>query len=246
MRSDKTRDLVLSARNQCSTEVLLKMPLSFNNRFLKFSSCYPFLPTVHCGWHFPVCQAILVLKSYYSHSKYQKMKKTLLALTLVQIGYCAFPQNSSNNRSSENGWASAAPSVRSSKHSSTAAADVAIARAVKNFKETFKNVRNEKWYSMQEGYRANFTLNGIRYRLDYDKNGRWMHTIKYYDEKKLPAEVRRLVASSYLDYNVRSVEEIEVQRTPLFYVIHLEGEKEWINIKVAEYEIYEIEKIKKS
>jgi len=62
----------------------------------------------------------------------------------------------------------------------------------------------------------------------------------------LPIEVRRLVASSYLDYSIRTVEEIEAPHNILFYVIHLEGETNWINIKVSDYEINELEKIKKS
>jgi len=59
-------------------------------------------------------------------------------------------------------------------------------------------------------------------------------------------EVRRLVVSSYLDYSIRTVEEIEAPHDLKFYVIHLEGEKDWINIKVSDNEINELEKIKKS
>jgi hypothetical protein len=47
------------------------------------------------------------------------------------------------------------------------------------------------------------------------------------------------------------VEEIEAPHDVKFYVIHLEGETEWINIKVSDNEtsgseIIELEKIKKS
>ena len=67
-------------------------------------------------------------------------------------------------------------------------------------------VRDAGW--IQGGYRANFTLKGIYYRLDYDKKGNWLHTIKYYDVRKLPTEVRRLVVSTYLDYTITKIEEI--------------------------------------
>jgi len=118
--------------------------------------------------------------------------------------------------------------------------------AVRHFKNKFKTATDEKWYEMPDGYRVNFTIKDIRCRLDYDEDGKWLHSIKYYDEKKLPIEVRRLVVSNYLDYSIRTVEEIEAPHNILFYVIHLEGETDWINIKVSDYEINELEKIKKS
>jgi hypothetical protein len=168
------------------------------------------------------------------------MKKILSALVLLIIGNCAFPQSLKNSVPSENPEVSPAVSV------SENTAPAAMSKAVRNFNKIFKNVTDAKWYEMPDGYRANFTAKGVRCRLDYDKNGNWLHTIRYYDEKKLPVEVRRLVASNYLDYSVRTVEEIEAPRNTIFYVIHLEGETNWINIKVSDNEINELEKIKKS
>ena len=168
------------------------------------------------------------------------MKKILSALVLMIIGNCAFPQSLKNSVASENPEVSPAVSV------SENTAPAVMSKAVRNFKKIFKNVSNEKWYEMPDGYRVNFTAKDIRCRLDYDKNGNWMHTIRYYDEKKLPLEVRRLVVSNYLDYSIRTVEEIETPRNSIFYVIHLEGETNWINIKVSDNEINELEKIKKS
>jgi hypothetical protein len=168
------------------------------------------------------------------------MKKILSALVLLIIGNCAFPQSLKNSVPSEN------PEVSPAVLVSEKTAPASMSKAVRNFEKTFKNVTDEKWYEMPDGYRTNFTAKDVHCRLDYDKNGNWMHTIKYYDEKKLPLEVRRLVASSYLDYSIRSVEEIQVPRIAVFYVIHLEGETNWINVKVSDNEITELEKIKKS
>ena len=168
------------------------------------------------------------------------MKKILSALVVLVIGTCAFPQSIKNSVAFENPEVSPAVSVNESM------APAAMSKAVRNFKKAFKNVFNGKWYEMPDGYRVNFILNNIRCRLDYDKNGNWLHTIRYYDEKQLPVEVRRLVVSSYLDYNIRTIEEIKVPSNNMFYVIHLEGQTDWINIKVADNEINELEKIKKS
>jgi len=168
------------------------------------------------------------------------MKKILSSLVFLMLGYCAFPQSLKNSVPSENPEVSPAVSV------SESTSPAAMSKAVKNFEKTFKNVTGEKWYEMPDGYRVIFIAKDVRSRIDYDKNGKWMHTIKYYDEKKLPVEVRRLVASSYLDYSIRTVEEIEAPHDIKFYVIHLDGETNWINIKVSDNEINELEKIKKS
>jgi len=168
------------------------------------------------------------------------MKKILSALALLMIGTCAFTQTLKNSVASENPEVSPAVSATGDN------ASAGMNKAVRTFNKTFKNVTNEKWYEMPDGYRVNFTAKDIRCRLDYDKNGSWTHTIRYYDEKKLPVEVRRLVVSSYLDYSIRTVEEVQAPHTDIFYVIHLEGETNWINIKVSDNEINELEKIKKS
>jgi len=168
------------------------------------------------------------------------MKKILSALVLLIIGTCAFPQSLKNSVPAENPEVS--PAVLVSENTAPAS----MSKAVRNFEKTFKNVAGEKWYEMPDGFRVNFTAKDVRCRIDYDKKGNWTHTIRYYDEKKLPVEVRRLVVSSYLDYSIRTVEEIEAPHTDILYVIHLEGETNWINIKVADNEITELEKMKKS
>jgi hypothetical protein len=174
------------------------------------------------------------------------MKKILPALALLAFCHSAFPQDLEKGvASKKTEVANSLPAMATANDATVNFSDVNL-KALRNFNQKFKNVTSEKWYEMPDGYRATFASDGIRNRLDYDKNGNWLHTIRYYDEKKLPVEVRRLVVTSYLDYNIRSVEEIEAPRTPLFYVIHLEGQAQWINIKVADNEIYEIEKIKKS
>jgi len=175
------------------------------------------------------------------------MKKILSALVLLTTGYYAFPQNLKSSLISGNPEISVSPAVsKTAEPTSTTYLNNISIKAVRDFKKTFKNITNENWYTMPDGYRVNFTDEGMRSRLDYDKKGNWLHSIRYYDEKKLSAELRRLIVSSYLDYNIRSVEEVKSPRNTIFYIIHLEGQKNWINIKIGDYEIYELRKINKS
>jgi hypothetical protein len=175
------------------------------------------------------------------------MKKIFLAIMFLVFGYCAISQNLKENViPGGTGIPVLAPPDVNNEHAPVTYINNISINAVRHLKKTFKNVDDEKWYEMPDGFRANFILNDIHYRLDYDKDGNWLHTMKYIDEKKLPLEVRRLVVSSYLDYSIRTVQEIEAPHNILFYVIHLEGETNWINIKVLDYEINELDKIKKS
>jgi hypothetical protein len=167
--------------------------------------------------------------------------KTLPTLMVILLGHCGFSQNIQVGVAS----VKAEFSVPSEQFSAGYLNNIST-KAVRNFKNAFKNVRDEKWYEMPDGFRANFTLGSIRHRLDYDKKGNWLHTIRYYDEKNLPTDVRRLVVSTYLDHKITCVEEVETSLNNLFYVIHLEGQANWINIKVSALEIVELGKITKS
>jgi hypothetical protein len=83
------------------------------------------------------------------------------------------------------------------------------------------------------------------YRVDYDK-GHWLHTIRTYDENELPKDIRHLVKSSYHDYNIYLVLEIEKPRDTFTYIVHLEGKTEWINVRVSSGVMDEFQKFQKS
>jgi hypothetical protein len=176
------------------------------------------------------------------------MKKILSALTLFAFAQCAYSQNLQPGVSSDSQTTLTAYHQINGNEQNESIKYVSEVntKAVRDFRQTYKTVTNEKWYEMPDGIRATFTLNDIRYRLDYEKNGNWLHTIRYYDENKLPAETRRLVASSYLDHTVTFVEEIEKPRNVMTYIVHLEGKTNWINIKVSNGEIEEWQKFNKS
>ena len=82
-------------------------------------------------------------------------------------------------------------------------------KAIRNFARFYKSISDEKWYEIPDALMATFTIKDIDYRDDYDKKGNWLHTMRTYDENKLPADIRHLVKSSYYDYNIMFVQEIE-------------------------------------
>ena len=117
---------------------------------------------------------------------------------------------------------------------------------VRSFLKAYKDVSDEKWIEVTDGFVAMFTYNGRDYQVAYTKRGNLVHTIRSYNEDKMAPELRHLVKSTYYDYNINRVHEIEIPRDPITYVVQLEGKKELINLKVYEGEMEEIQKFNKS
>jgi len=119
-------------------------------------------------------------------------------------------------------------------------------KAVEDFARRFKNAFTKNWFKVSNGFVVYFTLYDIQHQVAYDKKGNWLYTIRKYDETNLPADVRHMVKSSYYDYSIFLVHEIEKPSGNLTYVIHLEGKTSFINVRVFGGEMDEWQKFKKS
>ncbi len=110
-------------------------------------------------------------------------------------------------------------------------------RAMKDFKRSFKSGSDEKWYrSIEGGFLVRFVLNGIKNRADYDKKGNWIATTRYYTEKELPKDVRAQVKSVYYDFSISTVEEITFPEH-LVYIIHMQDDTKWMNVRICDGEM---------
>jgi len=109
------------------------------------------------------------------------------------------------------------------------------ARAIKNFKKEFTTIDNAEWYEIDKGFISKFEKNGIQYRAGYDKKGNCLNTMRTYDEKQLPEDIRKLVKSSYYDYSIKLVEEVTASGQTAF-IIHIENSLRAKKIKVEDGE----------
>ena len=110
------------------------------------------------------------------------------------------------------------------------------AKALKDFKKSYKSVNDEKWTENKNCLTVRFTSNGINKIIFYDLKGNWEGSLKTYNEEKLDRNVRTLVKQKYFDYKITLVEEIETLATlgvPV-YIVHLEGDKDFKNIRVTD------------
>lgn len=172
------------------------------------------------------------------------MKKSFLASTATCIAVLAFLNSGIAQKSAPaivyNKTESPSISSSSSKSVLNATSEAAVnAKALKDFRKSFAGASNEQWFIVPAGFTTKFEQNGMEFRVDYDKKGKWAGTMKSYDEKKLPRDVRATVKSVYYDYAITWVREITVPEHPdiVVYIIHIEDEKSFKNLQVIDGEI---------
>ena len=109
-------------------------------------------------------------------------------------------------------------------------------KAVKDFSKSFKNVTGEKWYTVSDGFFANFNDKGIETKVAYDKKGIWHSTIRTLDDTQLPSDVRDVVKSKYYDSKILVGYEIK-HNDGFVYIIKIEDTKTLKILRVTDGEI---------
>jgi uncharacterized protein YifN (PemK superfamily) len=96
-------------------------------------------------------------------------------------------------------------------------------RAVRNFKNTYPNSADEKWEILKDGYIASLVSNSVTTNIYYDKKGRWVYSVRNYNEKKLPESVRAMVKTTYFDYEITIIKEItmETNNAQPIYLVYI-------------------------
>jgi len=96
------------------------------------------------------------------------------------------------------------------------------ARAVRGFLRDYEDVYNVKWFKYKKGYVAVFEKDSITTRLYYNKRGDFEVQLRYFNENKLPVEVRDLVKNRYYNYSIFHVCEVSGYNK-IYYQIKIFG-----------------------
>ncbi|MEO8414757.1 MAG: hypothetical protein ABI472_13915 [Ginsengibacter sp.] len=99
--------------------------------------------------------------------------------------------------------------VSNSAKGKTATLDDINTKALNNFKKAYKEATSVKWVKGNLAITAEFASNGIQTVVYYDTKGRWQGSVKNYKEEKFNSKVRGIVKSTYYDYKIDYVQEIE-------------------------------------
>src|ERR1700759_3682567 len=134
----------------------------------------------------------------------KKLKKILVVGILASVPF-AFTQ-AQNSQSAMSKTALLVNSNSGKKELSSAfnMQNKAGFKAMKDIAARFKNASDPEWFVGNKIISASVIKDGIKNSVFYDKNGRWIETIKNYNESGMPVDVRELVKrSEYFDYNIR-------------------------------------------
>lgn len=119
-------------------------------------------------------------------------------------------------------------------------------KVLKQFTSIFPAVQDARWFEADDHYDVYFEKDGVKYHIRYDLNGKMESTRNYYDGTKLCPFLKAKVAEKYPGKNIFGVTEI-TNSEEMFYIINLEDEKQWTNIRVdATGQMSQIEKLQKA
>lgn len=111
-------------------------------------------------------------------------------------------------------------------------------RAMRDFLKRDKTAANVDWMIVETGYVAKYTdENNSNCRTVYNNRGDFVYTVRQYHENNMPPDIRHIVKSQYYDYTITLVEQIEENRWPLVYVVHLEDATTLKNVRVCDREM---------
>jgi hypothetical protein len=178
--------------------------------------------------------------------KFTIMKKTILMLIAgsLMVG-CANMQHVQTMGQGQRGIRITGTDVRAAGGDARDDKAGMPVKSARTFWRMYGDAKNEKWYSLPGGSLAQFETQGIAYRVIFDKKENWMYTLKQYTEKELPAQVRAMVKSVYYDYPITWVKEVN-QSQYIVYLIHIENDREWKTLRVAEDEMEVAEEYSKN
>jgi hypothetical protein len=115
----------------------------------------------------------------------------------------------------------------------------------KSFQQTFPDAENTQWYKVSRNYLAEFITKDQKNNALFKKSGTLIYHIAYGHENDLPEDVRTTVKSKYFDYNITSAINVHQDERNI-WVINVESDKKFIQVRVEEGEMEEVGNYTKS
>jgi hypothetical protein len=116
---------------------------------------------------------------------------------------------------------------------------------MRDFVTRFGDVSDVVWHKNAETNVAVFTRDSVQHRIVYTNRGDLSFIMKYYEENRMPRNVRAQIKSVYYDYKIFVIQEILVPEKPAMYIVNLQDEKEWKKVAVCQGEMVVTEEFRK-
>ena len=107
-------------------------------------------------------------------------------------------------------------------------------KVLKAFKETFTKAEDVVWNEYKDYYQANFKMDDIQVRAQYDENGSLLRTMRYYSEKQLLPNIVFKLKKKYASKEIFGVTEVTTD-TDVSFIISLKDDKNWFIVKSDAY-----------
>jgi hypothetical protein len=107
-------------------------------------------------------------------------------------------------------------------------------KVLKAFHETFTKAQDVVWNEYGNYYQANFKLDEIQVRAQYDENGSLLRTMRYYTEKQLLPNIVSRLRKRYASKEIFGVTEV-TSDNEVSFIISLKDDKNWYIVKSDAY-----------
>lgn len=104
-------------------------------------------------------------------------------------------------------------------------------RVLKAFNETFSTAQEVRWEEFPNYYAVSFVSGGIRAKVNYDKDGNMMSSIRYYAPQLLPLYILNKVNRENPKKKMFGVTEL-TYNSIITYYIKMEDNTHWYTLKV--------------
>ncbi|HVG40103.1 MAG TPA: hypothetical protein VM888_00730 [Chitinophagaceae bacterium] len=103
----------------------------------------------------------------------------------------------------------------------------------KSFNSYYKKASDVTWYRSNKNYQANFNNDGRKCRAMFDKQGIMYYAITCGSEKDLPKETRKMIKSTYVDFEIGDILEVSSQdKTAL--LVYLKDDQDIVIARVVD------------
>jgi hypothetical protein len=114
------------------------------------------------------------------------------------------------------------------------------------FQESFPKAEQVSWQESGDTYIVNFILGQVRSRVNYDKEGNFISSIRYFSEEGLPNNILCKIKKRYPGEKIYGVTEMESD-AGIEYFVKLESTTHWTTVKSdANGYLDQVEKLKKA
>jgi len=113
------------------------------------------------------------------------------------------------------------------------------------FNASFKDAVSPTWYRLNKDYLVRFITGDMNNTALYKKNGALVYQISYGHENNLPKEVRRIVKSNYVDFNIVQAINVKEDNRDI-WVVNLEDDTKLIITRIEEGALEEVSNLDKS